>query len=146
MIKRVIALVALLVLVAPGISSIQAAAPVAKHRPIISRIGHPGVGSSGVITGTLAALSGITMPASLTLTTAHGAVTVTFASSTAPIVRRYNGKSALDELSLGDTLAARGRDEWHHVHRYGPQRSLHSGSVHPRCRAGHGRERHRVHG
>ena len=108
MIKRIVALVALLVLVAPGISSIQAAAPMAKHRPIINRIGHPVMGASTVITGTLATLSGVTMPVSLTLTTAHGAVTVTFASPTATIVRRYNGKSALDELSLGDTLAAKG--------------------------------------
>jgi hypothetical protein len=62
------------------------------------------------ISGTLVSEFGATAPATLTVQTGHyGLVTVTVAASpTVSIVRRYNGRSALDEFTPGDHLVIRG--------------------------------------
>lgn len=61
------------------------------------------------VSGTLVALYGLTAPATLTLQTSKGVITVTVGTTpTVSIVRRYNGLSALDQLVPGDHLSLRG--------------------------------------
>jgi hypothetical protein len=66
--------------------------------------------SAGVVGGTIVSDPGLTAPTSLTLQTKnYGVITVNVAASPAVlVVRRYNGRSALDELSPGDTLVVKG--------------------------------------
>jgi hypothetical protein len=61
--------------------------------------------ATAAINGTLQAGFGTTAPTTLQMqTTDHGLMTVAVSTAT-QIVRRYNGRSALDELSPGDTLS-----------------------------------------
>jgi hypothetical protein len=60
------------------------------------------------VTGTITAIGGTTAPTSFTLQTSnHGLITVTVAATTT-VVRRFNGKSSLDELTPGDSLGVTG--------------------------------------
>jgi hypothetical protein len=66
--------------------------------------------TAGAVGGTIVSVPGLTAPTSLTLQSPkYGLVTVTIAASPAvAIVRRFNGRSELDELSPGDTLEVKG--------------------------------------
>jgi hypothetical protein len=59
------------------------------------------------VDGILRALSGTTVPATLTVQAGSMRVTVTVPATT-KFVRRYNGRSSLDELMAGDRLTAYG--------------------------------------
>lgn len=72
------------------------------HRP-----GRPVIRQHSV-SGVLAAMSGASTPATLTLDSAGGiSITVSVATTTT-VVRHYNGPSSLDELSVGDHVAVWG--------------------------------------
>lgn len=92
MIKRSGALAALVLLIAAGASSGQAATPRAATTP------------HGPIGGTLVSENGATLVVN---TRYRGQVTVTVSGGTI-YVRRFNGASALDELNLGDNLTVNG--------------------------------------
>ncbi len=96
MIKRSGALAALVLLIAAGASSGQAATPRATTTP------------HGPIGGTLVSESIGANATTLVVNTPHrGQVTVTVSGGTI-YVRRFNGASALDELNLGDNVAVFG--------------------------------------
>jgi len=110
MVKRLILVVAgLLLLVAPSVSGTQAAMPASKGRPGVVVGGHHVivvhhvVGASNVITGTLTSMT----TATLTVNVNNTAYTVNILPKT-KFVRLYNGRSDLDELSIGDQLAVSG--------------------------------------
>ncbi len=108
MVKRIIILVAgLLVLVAPSVSSTQAAVLAGKVRPIGGNhavvTGRHGVVASNTITGTLTSMTN----SSLTVSANSTSYTINI-SSTTKIVRHYNGASDMDELSVGDQLVVVG--------------------------------------
>src|SRR5580765_8439151 len=93
--KRLIAVMALVLLVVVPGAGIAQAAPAAATRPAL-------------IGGTLASESSTNGVNTLVITTKnHGQVTVNVSSGTI-FVRRYNGASALDELNLGDQLQVHG--------------------------------------
>jgi len=94
MIKRLLILITLLLVIIPGVTSAQAA-PLATS-------------TLGAIGGTLV---GETINAGVTTllvnTPKHGQISVVISSGTI-FVRRLNGASALDELSLNDVIAVKG--------------------------------------
>jgi len=106
MVRRIVALVALLLLIAPTAGIVHAAPAASKKRPIA-----PGApahrAGQGTTAGTLAAMNGSV----LTLTANGGASITVNVSSTTKIVRLYNGVSALDELAPGDALLVQGTTE-----------------------------------
>lgn len=104
MVKRLAALVALLLMVVPTVGVAQAAPAFKKHRPIVV-VKTPTHGvAPGTLAGTLSAMNG-----SVLTLTASGGVTYTIdVSTTTKIVRLYDGPSGLDELSPGDALLVRG--------------------------------------
>jgi hypothetical protein len=60
------------------------------------------------VTGTLAAMSGVTSPATITLTAGATTYTVEVSANT-KVVRRFNGTSDLGEFLIGDTLQVKGK-------------------------------------
>jgi hypothetical protein len=89
MVKRLIALVAMLLFIVPAVSTTQAASPAAKV-------------PAPTIAGTLTSLS--SSGTQLTVTTAQNVAYTVNTSSTTKFVRLYNGVSAFDELSPGDAV------------------------------------------
>jgi len=92
MIKRLLLLITLLVIIVPGLGIAQAAPLAAK----------PGLAGTLVSETTNAGATTL-----LVSTKKQGQVSVTISSGTI-FVRRYNGASALDELSLNDSLTISG--------------------------------------
>ena len=63
------------------------------------------------VDGVLQTMSGTTVPATLTVQTASGTTVTVTVPATTKLVRRYNGRSSLDELTAGDRITAYGAFE-----------------------------------
>ena len=63
------------------------------------------------VDGVLQTISGTTVPATLTVQTASGTTVTVTVPATTKFVRRYNGRSSLDELTAGDRITAWGSFE-----------------------------------
>lgn len=70
-------------------------------------LAHAARAATGTIEGELTALSGTTLPATLTVQDGVTSYTVNVTSSTA-LVRKFGGPSTLDEFVIGDTLQVTG--------------------------------------